>query len=123
MDGISTSRRSEESTASTALHSRSPGPTAVSSNMKRHLIALWLVIAAWVGLANAAAPSTPLSVVRFNVLAPVWASPVWYPPDMDPSLLDREVRRDRLVAVLDQLAETAAVFFPPEGGGGEFRYF
>lgn len=33
-----------------------------------------------------------LGVLSFNVLAPLWAAPTWYPADLDPVLLDRSTR-------------------------------
>ena len=56
-----------------------------------------VALAAW----PAAAPAPPpprdarLPMVTFNVLAPVWAAPDWYPPEMDMSLLDAASRRAR----------------------------
>jgi mRNA deadenylase 3'-5' endonuclease subunit Ccr4 len=53
-----------------------------------------------------AAPGAPparevrLPMVTFNVLAPVWAAPDWYPPEMDMSLLDTAYRRARLTSFL-----------------------
>ena len=48
-----------------------------------------------------------IDVVTFNVLAPVWASPSWYPEIDEPALLDRDYRRTRLVAALQSLSQSA----------------
>ena len=50
--------------------------------------------------ARARPADAQLAVVAFNVLAPVWASPVWYPEELDPALLDAAVRRERIAAFL-----------------------
>ena len=47
--------------------------------------------------------------MAFNVLAPVWASPVWYPEELDPALLDAGFRRERIAAFLAAQAATADV--------------
>ena len=42
-------------------------------------------------------PGPPgLRVIAFNVLAPMWAAPKWY-PKLDPALLDTTFRRERIV--------------------------
>ena len=70
-------------------------------------------LAAW----PAAAPAPPppardaqLSMVTFNVLAPVWAAPDWYPPEMDMTLLDADFRRERITAFLSARAADTDVF-------------
>jgi endonuclease/exonuclease/phosphatase family metal-dependent hydrolase len=73
--------------------------------------------------ARASTPSPPLTVVTFNVLAPVWASPVWYPEDMDMSLLDTEFRRARITAFLTSQAATTDVFCLQEVQESELPYF
>ena len=73
--------------------------------------------------ASLAKPSPPrLSIVTFNVLAPLWADPVWYPETMDPALLDREYRRERLAAFLKSQASDTDVFCLQEVAAGEFGY-
>jgi endonuclease/exonuclease/phosphatase family metal-dependent hydrolase len=57
------------------------------------------------GIVSAAAASartrpSHLSMLAFNVLAPLWAAPVWYPAAMNPAVLDRTWRRERIVAFL-----------------------
>ena len=70
---------------------------------RRLSIALVAGLAALAAL-PAAAPAPPppsnpqLGMVTFNVLAPVWAAPDWYPPDMDMSLLDAAHRANRVAA-------------------------
>jgi endonuclease/exonuclease/phosphatase family metal-dependent hydrolase len=49
--------------------------------------------------------TSSLTVVSWNVLAAPWASPAYYPKEMDPSVLDRGTRR---AAVAAQLAELDA---------------
>ena len=49
-------------------------------------------------------------MVTFNVLAPVWAAPDWYPPEMDMSLLDAGYRRARITAFLASRAADTDVF-------------
>jgi endonuclease/exonuclease/phosphatase family metal-dependent hydrolase len=48
--------------------------------------------------------------VAFNVLAPVWASPVWYPDGLDTSLLDAGFRRDRIASLIAAAAPSTDVF-------------
>ena len=83
------------------------------SAMRRLPIALAATIAALFA-APAAAPAAPrdaqLAMVGFNVLAPVWAAPDWYPPAMDMSLLDADFRRARITAFLAARAATTDVF-------------
>jgi len=43
---------------------------------------------------------TELTVVSWNVLAAPWAAPGYYPAAMDPALLDRVTRRERVAAQL-----------------------
>ena len=77
----------------------------------------WLAVlaAAALALAGPASAAPPpreaqLSVVAFNVLAPVWAAPDWYPAAMDMSLLDTEFRRERITRFLAGQAPTTDVF-------------
>jgi endonuclease/exonuclease/phosphatase family metal-dependent hydrolase len=76
------------------------------------LVTAFAVLAIW----PAAAPAPPpprdarLPMVTFNVLAPVWAAPDWYPPEMDMSLLDAGYRRARITAFLASRAADTDVF-------------
>jgi endonuclease/exonuclease/phosphatase family metal-dependent hydrolase len=84
-----------------------------------------LAVAASVAAPDAAcaAPADArIDVLTFNVLAPVWAAPVWYPADMDPSFLDTEYRRERIVAFLHEHADTADVVALQEVQDSEFAY-
>jgi endonuclease/exonuclease/phosphatase family metal-dependent hydrolase len=78
----------------------------------RRLAVLVAALLALSGPAGAAPPSSEpqLSVVAFNVLAPVWAAPDWYPDQMDMSLLDTEFRRERIARFLASRASTTDVF-------------
>jgi endonuclease/exonuclease/phosphatase family metal-dependent hydrolase len=80
--------------------------------MRRTLLALALALAALPSAAGATAPTreSRVSVVSFNVLAPVWAAPQWYPAEMDTSLLDAGYRRERIAAFLASRAPTTDVF-------------
>jgi endonuclease/exonuclease/phosphatase family metal-dependent hydrolase len=82
--------------------------------MRRLSLALAIglaVLAAWPAAAPAAPESTAqLPMVTFNVLAPVWAAPDWYPPEMDMSLLDTAFRRERITAFLSARASDTDVF-------------
>src|SRR5918996_1983834 len=85
------------------------------SAMRRLAVGLVAGVAA-LGTVPAAAPAAPpprdseLSMVTFNVLAPIWAAPVWYPPEMDPALLDADYRRERITAVLSSRAADTDIF-------------
>jgi endonuclease/exonuclease/phosphatase family metal-dependent hydrolase len=58
-----------------------------------------------VTVGGASASSAPaLGVLSFNVLAPVWAAPTWYPQDLDPALLDRDSRLKQTQNLLRSLA-------------------
>jgi endonuclease/exonuclease/phosphatase family metal-dependent hydrolase len=77
------------------------------------LVAAIVALAAWP--ATAPAPPPPardarLSMVTFNVLAPVWAAPDWYPPEMDMTLLDTAFRRERITAFLAERAADTDIF-------------
>ena len=69
-----------------------------------------LVAVAALAVSAGAAPAAPpardarLPMVTFNVLAPVWAAPDWYPAEMDMSLLDADFRRPRITAFLEARA-------------------
>jgi endonuclease/exonuclease/phosphatase family metal-dependent hydrolase len=78
----------------------------------RRLAVFVAALLALAGPAGAAPPSREpqLSVVAFNVLAPVWAAPDWYPDQMDMSLLDTEFRRERIARFLAGRASTTDVF-------------
>lgn len=51
-------------------------------------------------------PATTVSMLSFNVLAPVWAAPDWYPETIDMTLLDTAARRARIGALLASRAAT-----------------
>jgi endonuclease/exonuclease/phosphatase family metal-dependent hydrolase len=84
------------------------------------LAALCLFIAAHP--ARAGKDAETLRVVSFNVLAPIWAAPVWYPPDMDPALLERKFRRARITAFLGAARRNADVICLQEVQDDEFPY-
>jgi endonuclease/exonuclease/phosphatase family metal-dependent hydrolase len=84
--------------------------------------ALALLIGAGVGAGPAAPPST-LRVVAFNVLAPIWSSPVWYPEEMDTELLETEYRRARITAFLSRIATDTDIVCLQEVQDSEFPYF
>jgi endonuclease/exonuclease/phosphatase family metal-dependent hydrolase len=86
-----------------------------------------IATASLLGTPASAAPSpastnSRIDVVSFNVLAPVWAAPDWYPADMDPALLDTEWRRERIVDFLHERAATADVVALQEVQDSEFPY-
>ena len=86
-------------------------------------VAVTVAIAASLGSTPAsAAPSSRIDVVVFNVLAPVWAAPDWYPADMDPALLDTEWRRERIVGFLQEQAATADLVALQEVQDSELPY-
>jgi endonuclease/exonuclease/phosphatase family metal-dependent hydrolase len=68
-------------------------------------LCLWFVP----GTAAAAPADRKIDIVSFNVLAPIWAAPQWYPADMDPGLLETAYRRPRIAAFLRAQAATADV--------------
>ncbi len=77
----------------------------INKSLKGLFICLFLVPA----LAWAAPPSNAdIKIVSFNILAPCWASPNLYPPSSTP-LLDRVIRRDRIIAFLQQQASTTPI--------------
>ena len=82
----------------------------------RRSSAVLLAVATLLALAGRAAAAPPpareqqLPVVSFNVLAPIWASPVWYPEELDASLLDAAYRRARITAFLAGRAATTDLF-------------
>ena len=87
------------------------------------LILMALAVVTTLGPVPAAAgPASRIDVVVFNVLAPVWAAPDWYPADMDPALLDTEWRRERIVDFLHERADTADVVALQEVQDSEFPH-
>jgi endonuclease/exonuclease/phosphatase family metal-dependent hydrolase len=73
---------------------------------------------------TAAGPSaSKLEVVSFNVLAPVWAAPVWYPSDMDTALLETQFRRERISAFLAATASATDVYCLQEVQDSELPHF
>jgi endonuclease/exonuclease/phosphatase family metal-dependent hydrolase len=81
----------------------------LSSALAAGLAALAIWPAA-VPAAPASSSGARLPMVTFNVLAPVWAAPDWYPPEMDMSLLDAAYRRARITAVLSARAADTDIF-------------
>jgi endonuclease/exonuclease/phosphatase family metal-dependent hydrolase len=87
------------------------------------------VVIALVGAVTAAVPSAAsvqdrrLDITTFNVLAPVWAAPDWYPADMNPDLLDTEFRRALIERFLRDRADTTEVFALQEVQDSEFARF
>jgi len=64
-----------------------------------------------------------IDVVSYNVLAPPWASPVWYPEIDDPSLLDTAARRERIRAFLRSARDTAELVCLQEVAASELPAF
>ena len=83
------------------------------------------VLATWPAAAPAPPPppNAQLGMVTFNVLAPVWAAPDWYPPEMDMSLLDAADRRARITSFLASRAADTDVFCLQEVQESEFPAF
>jgi endonuclease/exonuclease/phosphatase family metal-dependent hydrolase len=83
--------------------------------MARRLLCTLAVAATLAALPSAATAADPpagsarLDVVAFNVLAPIWAAPVWYPDELDTALLDAAYRRGRIAAFLASQADSADV--------------
>jgi endonuclease/exonuclease/phosphatase family metal-dependent hydrolase len=75
------------------------------------------------GVLSAEPAASSLTVIAFNVLAPPWAAPQWYPAEMDPSLLDRVYRRERLMRFLRDRRNGTDAFCLQEVVDGEFEYF
>jgi endonuclease/exonuclease/phosphatase family metal-dependent hydrolase len=75
------------------------------------------------GAANAAPADPPVSVVTFNVLAPIWAAPRYYPSDLDAALLDQSTRRARISDFLAGAAPQADVVCLQEVQASEFPAF
>lgn len=94
------------------------------------MVSRWIALAASAILLLPAATASAgpgnaqhLRVIAFNVLAPLWASPVWYPEDMDTALLDREYRRQRVAAFLQDAGRDADVVCLQEVEEAELPYF
>jgi len=83
------------------------------------------VLATWPAAAPAPPPppNAQLGMVTFNVLAPVWAAPDWYPPEIDMSLLDAADRRARITSFLASRAADTDVFCLQEVQESEFPAF
>jgi endonuclease/exonuclease/phosphatase family metal-dependent hydrolase len=62
-------------------------------------------------------------VLTFNVLAPIWADAVWYPGDLDVSLLDRGYRRGRTQAFLREVRDQLDVVCLQEVNQAELPYY
>jgi endonuclease/exonuclease/phosphatase family metal-dependent hydrolase len=75
-------------------------------------------------IATTAARAAPLlGVTSFNVLAPIWASPVWYPVLEDITLLERVFRRGRTQAFLRSIRERTDVVCLQEVNEQELPYY
>jgi endonuclease/exonuclease/phosphatase family metal-dependent hydrolase len=74
-------------------------------------------------LPRAAQASPRMSVLTFNVLAPLWAAPRWYPERVDPALLDRTFRRGRITAFLRDAGRSRDIVCLQEVEAGEMRYY
>lgn len=61
-------------------------------------------------------------VVSFNVLAPCWASPKYYPSGVAP-YLDRVLRRSHIMSFLNSVAPKADIIALQETTQTEFEYF
>ncbi|HEX6652509.1 MAG TPA: endonuclease/exonuclease/phosphatase family protein [Thermoleophilaceae bacterium] len=95
--------------------------------LRRSLLTPLIAVAA-LAISTAAATAAPprdtrLPMVTFNVLAPVWAAPDWYPPEMDMSLLDAADRRARITAFLASRAADTDVVCLQEVQESELPYF
>lgn len=49
-----------------------------------------------------------LQLFTFNVLAPVYANPIYYFPSTEP-LLQKEIRREKIIGILNTVSETADI--------------
>jgi endonuclease/exonuclease/phosphatase family metal-dependent hydrolase len=77
--------------------------------------------AASAGARPATAPDpTLIDVVSFNVLAPIWAGPQWYPDDLDPAVLDADGRREAVVSYLRGVRDDADLVCLQEVQESEF---
>lgn len=63
----------------------------------------------------------PLGVLSFNVLAPLWAAPTWYPSDLNPALLDRTTRLQQTQALLRSLSSQLDVLCLQEVNAPELQ--
>ncbi len=70
---------------------------------------------------QAAAP-VEVDIVSFNVLAPIWAAPDWYPEEMNPSLLATAPRRAALTAYLASVAPATEIVCLQEVAVSEFGH-
>ena len=98
------------------------------TTVRRLALAVFAALAALVGWPSAApAPPPPpgaqIGMVTFNVLAPVWAAPDWYPPEMDMSLLDAADRRALITSFLSSRAAGTDLFCLQEVQESEFPAF
>jgi endonuclease/exonuclease/phosphatase family metal-dependent hydrolase len=64
-----------------------------------------------------------LSVLAFNVLAPLWAAPRWYPDSLDAALLGRVARRERIAAFLGTAGRARDLVCLQEVEANELPYF
>ena len=74
-------------------------------------------------LPRVAQASKPLSVLSFNVLAPLWAAARWYPDRLNPALLDRAFRRERVATFLDGAGRSRDIVCLQEVEAGEMPYY
>jgi endonuclease/exonuclease/phosphatase family metal-dependent hydrolase len=76
-----------------------------------------------VGVAVSADCEHRVQVLTFNVLAPIWAGAVWYPADMDVSLLNREYRRARTGVLLRSVRDQFDIVCLQEVNEVELPYY
>ncbi|MFN0318371.1 MAG: endonuclease/exonuclease/phosphatase family protein [Burkholderiales bacterium] len=91
--------------------------------MQRLLVALIALIVSAAPAIAGEEDSHDLRILTFNVLAPIWAAPVWYPAEMDPALLDRTLRRERIVSFLRKVRRNSDVICLQEVQKDELPYF
>lgn len=82
-----------------------------------------LVATAPAGSAAPSAAPPAVSVMTFNVLAPIWAAPIYYPSTLDAALLGQQYRRARITALLQSAAPTTDAFCLQEVQASEFTAF
>jgi endonuclease/exonuclease/phosphatase family metal-dependent hydrolase len=75
------------------------------------------------GATTRAGADHDIDVVSYNVLAPIWASPVWYPEIDEYDLLDADDRRESITAYLESIAPTAEIVCLQEVQASELHAF